>query len=128
MWGFWQFDLFRRVAREPSPLHRLLEHFVESGMRMPHEPRTKASRQHPSIDLLVDDAHRLPVSLRVWLEQLLAQGQPIVLLVTQPPRKDIFLKLPHLELKPLEHTQIRELRREAAERQNLALSPAQLAA
>jgi hypothetical protein len=77
--------------------------------------------------LLVDDAHRLPVSLRVWLEQLLAIGQPIVLFATHPPRKDIFLKLPRLELQPLTHTQIRELMRDAATAQNLALSPAQLA-
>jgi hypothetical protein len=79
------------------------------------------------VALLVDDAHRLPVSLRVWLEQLLTQGQPMVLFATHPPRKDIFLKLPRLELKPLDHTQIRELMQEAAAAQNLALSPAQLA-
>ena len=77
--------------------------------------------------LLVDDAHRLPVSLRVWLEQLLMRGQPMVLLATHPPRKDLFLKLPRLELKPLDHTQIRELMQEAAAAQHLALSPAQLA-
>ena len=77
--------------------------------------------------LLLDDAHRLPISLRVWLEQLLARGQAMVLLATHPPRKDIFLKLPRLELKPLDHAQIRELMREAAEAQHLALSPAQLA-
>ncbi len=77
--------------------------------------------------LLIDDAHRLPVSLRVWLEQLLARGQAMVLFATHPPRKDIFLKLPRLELKPLDHAQIRELMREAAAAQNLALSPAQLA-
>jgi hypothetical protein len=77
--------------------------------------------------LLVDDTHRLPVSLRVWLEQLLTCGQPMALFATHPPRKDIFLKLPRMELKPLDHTQIRELMREAAAAQNLALSPAQLA-
>ncbi len=77
--------------------------------------------------LLLDDAHRLPVSLRVWLEQLLMRRQPMVLFATQPPRKDIFLKLPRLELKPLAHAQIRELMQEAAAAQHLALSPAQLA-
>jgi AAA domain len=82
--------------------------------------------QQPSV-LLVDDAHRLPISLRVWLEQLLAQGQPLALFATHPPRKDIFLKLPRLELKPFTHAQIRELMREAAKAQHLALSPAQLA-
>jgi hypothetical protein len=77
--------------------------------------------------LLFDDAHRLPVSLRVWLEQLLGQGGRLLLFATHPPRKDIFLKLPRLELKPLTHAQIRELMHEAAAAQNLALSPGQLA-
>lgn len=82
--------------------------------------------QQPAV-LLIDDAHRLPVSLRVWLEQLLARGQPLALFATHPPRKDIFLKLPRLELKPLAHAQIRALMRAAADEQTLALSPGKLA-
>jgi AAA domain len=77
--------------------------------------------------LLIDDAHRLPISLRAWLEQLLACGQPLVLFATHPPRKDVFLKLPRLELKPLAHAQIWALMQEAAHELGLALSPAQLA-
>ena len=77
--------------------------------------------------LLLDDAHRLPISLRAWLEQLLARGQPLVLFATHPPRKDIFLKLPRLELKPLAHAQIRTLMQDSALELGLALTPAQLA-
>ena len=83
-------------------------------------------RELPAV-LLLDDAHRLPISLRVWLEQLLAQGQSLVLFATHPPRKDIFLKLPRLELKPFTHAQIRALMQAAADEQRLVLSPAQLA-
>ena len=48
--------------------------------------------------IICDDAHRLPVSLRLWLEQLMAHGQRLLLFATYPPRKDIFLKLPRIEL------------------------------
>ena len=51
--------------------------------------------------LILDDAHRFPVSLRCWLEQLHAQGQSMLLLATYPPARDIFLKLPRIELEPL---------------------------
>ena len=51
--------------------------------------------------LVLDDAHRFPVSLRCWLEQLHAQGQPMLLLATYPPARDIFLKLPRIQLEPL---------------------------
>jgi superfamily II DNA or RNA helicase len=36
--------------------------------------------------LLFDDAHHLPVSLRVWLLSLLETGQPLLLFATHPPR------------------------------------------
>ena len=51
--------------------------------------------------LVLDDAHRFPVSLRCWLEQLHTQGQPMLLLATYPPARDIFLKLPRIQLEPL---------------------------
>jgi hypothetical protein len=77
--------------------------------------------------LLFDDAHRLPVSLRVWLLSLLDAGQPLLLFATHPPRKDIFLKLPRIELKALPHSSIRELMQTAAQELGLALTPSQLA-
>jgi hypothetical protein len=80
---------------------------------------------HPAY-LLLDDAHRLPVSLRVWLEQL-ARGGRLLLLATQPPRKDLFLKLPRVELAPFAPAHIRTLMQQAAQELGLALTPAQLA-
>jgi hypothetical protein len=77
--------------------------------------------------LLFDEAHRLPVSLRVWLLSLLEAGQPLLLFATHPPRKDIFLKLPRIELKALPHASIRELMQVAAQELDLQLTPSQLA-
>jgi hypothetical protein len=77
--------------------------------------------------LLFDDAHRLPVSLRVWLLSLLDAGQPLLLFATHPPRKDIFLKLPRLELKALPHRDIRDLMQTAAQELGLELTPSQCA-
>jgi hypothetical protein len=77
--------------------------------------------------LLFDDAHRLPVSLRVWLLSLLEAGQPLLLFATHPPRKDIFLKLPRIELKALPHPSIRALMQTAAQELGLELTPSQLA-
>jgi hypothetical protein len=82
--------------------------------------------QHPAY-LLFDDAHRLPVSLRAWLEQLLSHGGRLLLFATHPPRKDIFLKLPRVELAPLAPAQIRTLMQTAAQELGLALPPSKLA-
>ena len=77
--------------------------------------------------LILDDAHRFPVSLRCWLEQLHAQGQPMLLLATYPPARDIFLKLPRIELEPLGDRTIREIMEDEAESLGIALTPGQLA-
>lgn len=77
--------------------------------------------------LICDDAHRFSVSLRCWLEQLHAQNQPLLLLATFPPAKDIFLRLPRIELGPLSDKAIREIMTEAADELRLELSPAQMA-
>lgn len=77
--------------------------------------------------LICDDAHRLTISLRCWLEKLHAQGQPMLLLATFPPARDIFLKLPRIELEPLSNRAIREIMNEAAAELNMTLTPAQFA-
>ena len=59
--------------------------------------------------LTFDDAHRLSVAQRVWLERLHARGQSLLLLATYPPARDIFLKLPRIELRPLGTKEIRAL-------------------
>ena len=86
--------------------------------------------------LVLDDAHRFPVSLRCWLEQLHSQGQPMLLLATYPPARDIFLKLPRIELEPLGDPRadlakpartIREIMEDEADSLGMALTPGQLA-
>ena len=77
--------------------------------------------------LVLDDAHRFPVSLRCWLEQLHSQGQPMLLLATYPPARDIFLKLPRIELEPLPDRTIREIMEDEADSLGMALTPGQLA-
>ncbi len=76
--------------------------------------------------VICDNAHRFPVSLRCWLDQLHTQGQPILLLATYPPARDIFLKLPRIELEPMADRATRAIMLEAAAELNLELTPAQL--
>ncbi|WP_338430909.1 ATP-binding protein [Synechococcus elongatus] len=76
--------------------------------------------------LVVDQVQRCPASFRLWLEQLLPLGIPMLLLATNPPAKDLFLKLPRLELEPLRDGQIRELMQAEAEQLGLELSAAEL--
>ncbi len=76
--------------------------------------------------LICDNAHRFPVSLRCWLDQLHTQGQPILLLATYPTARDIFLKLPRIELEPMKDSATRAIMLEAAAELNLELTPAQL--
>lgn len=76
--------------------------------------------------LIFDDAHRYTVGIRYWLEKLYEQGQPMVLLASYSPKRDIFLKLPPIELFPLSDRQIREIMCEEAARINAELSNAQL--
>jgi hypothetical protein len=77
--------------------------------------------------LIFDDAHRLQVQIRCWLERLHELGQPLLLLATHPPARDIFLKLPRIELEPLSDRIIRQIMMEAAGDLELELSTAQLA-
>ncbi|NJK28774.1 MAG: AAA family ATPase [Acaryochloris sp. SU_5_25] len=77
--------------------------------------------------LICDDAQRYAIQFRVWLEQLHGQGQPLLLLATYPPARDIFLRLPRIELKPLGDRSIREIMQQEAATLGLQLSSAQLA-
>lgn len=77
--------------------------------------------------IICDDAQRYPVQLRVWLEELHAQGQPLLLLATFPPARDIFLRLPRIELKPLGDREIRAIMKRAAYELGIELNAGQLA-
>ncbi|MGF1490386.1 MAG: ATP-binding protein [Prochloraceae cyanobacterium] len=77
--------------------------------------------------LICDNAHRLTISLRCWLEKLYSQNQPMLLLANYPPAKDIFLKLPRIELEPMAEKHIRKIMQQEAEILNLELSAAKIA-
>jgi Holliday junction resolvasome RuvABC ATP-dependent DNA helicase subunit len=77
--------------------------------------------------LILDDVHRFPASMRYWLEQLHIQEQPMLLLATYPPARDIFLKLPRIELDPLPDKEIREIMRDEAQSLGIELNSGQMA-
>lgn len=77
--------------------------------------------------LILDDAHRFPTSLRCWLEKLHEQEQPMLLLATFPPARDIFIKLPRIELEPLANKYIREIMEDEAASLGTELTSGQMA-
>ena len=77
--------------------------------------------------LICDNAHRLTVSLRCWLEELDDRNQPMLLLATYPPAKDIFLKLPRMELEPMGEKEIREIMQHEAALLNFEIPRAKIA-
>lgn len=83
--------------------------------------------QRRTIFIVCDDAHRLAVGFRCFLERLLTQGQRILLFATFPPAKDVFLKLPRIELQRLNSPAIRELMCAQAQELGLSLTPAKFA-
>ncbi len=83
--------------------------------------------EHNTAFIICDEAQRFQVQLRSWLEKLHAAELPLLLFATFPPRRDIFLKLPRMELHPLSDRVIREIMQEAASEMDLTLSDAQLA-
>lgn len=78
--------------------------------------------------IVIDDAHRQTTQFRFWLEGLHKQGQPMLLLATFPPSKDIFLRLPRIELNPLPDWAIREIMQARATELGIELNDSQLAA
>ena len=77
--------------------------------------------------IICDNAHRMPVSLRCWLERLHELHQPMLLLATFPPAKDIFLKIPRIELNPLKDKEIREIMLAESSALAMEISPGKLA-
>jgi hypothetical protein len=77
--------------------------------------------------LVADDAHRWPASLRYWLEDVLRSGGLLLLLADHPPAKDVFLKVPRLELEPLSVDQVRSLMYAEAVGRGMSLSPGRFA-
>jgi hypothetical protein len=77
--------------------------------------------------LVIDDAQRCALSFRTWLSDLYKQKIPILLFATDPPRTDIFICLPRIELQPLPEYAIRELMEQAALERGINLTTSGLA-
>jgi len=76
--------------------------------------------------LVLDDAHCCDAKFRMWLKQLRKNHAPMLLLATDPPRSDIFINIPRIELKPLPEYAIREIMIMAAAERAIALKPSEL--
>ncbi|MBH8561926.1 ATP-binding protein [Nostoc sp. CENA67] len=79
--------------------------------------------------LVIDDAHSCDAKFRMWLKQLRRGKSPVpmLLLATDPPRTDIFINIPRIELKPLPESAIREIMIAAALERGITLKPAEMA-
>jgi hypothetical protein len=75
---------------------------------------------------ICDDAEQYPLSLRQWLESLLGTKAVLLVLATWPPAKDLFLKLPRLELDPLPEGAIRDCIQSAAIQLGIQFKPGQI--
>jgi hypothetical protein len=63
------------------------------------------------------------ITLTNW-QNVCSTEHPILLLANYPPARDIFLKLPRIELEPMKDSATRAIMLEAAAELNLELSPA----
>jgi energy-coupling factor transporter ATP-binding protein EcfA2 len=78
--------------------------------------------------LIIDDAHRLPTSLKLWIEEVHKEGNQLLLFSITDAAKGIFLRLGKVELPAPTELQIRDLMQREAITLNLSLSPSRLAA
>lgn len=76
--------------------------------------------------IVLDDAQSCDMKFRIWLKQLRRKGVPMLVLATDPPRSDIFINIPRIELKPLPERTIREIMKCAAQERSIDLSSADL--
>jgi energy-coupling factor transporter ATP-binding protein EcfA2 len=78
--------------------------------------------------LIIDDAHTIPNSIKLWLEQLHKDGNQLLIFSITDPAKGIFLRLGKMELPQPTELQIRDLMQREAIALNFSLSPSRLAA
>jgi hypothetical protein len=76
--------------------------------------------------LVIDDVQVCEVKFRMWLKQLRKLNVPMLLLATNPPRNDIFINIPRIELQPLPEYAIREVMEQAALERGISLKPSDL--
>lgn len=77
--------------------------------------------------LIFDNAHLLEPKFRQWLKSLKRLGIPMLLTATNPPRSDIFLQVPRIELRPLPDYAIREIMESTAIDRGIDLRPREFA-
>lgn len=99
--------------------------------KLPTSPRLQrevtAALQNRKSIIVIDEANRLTVAVRTWLEELHENGQ-ILFLGTKPAlARDLFLKLPRMELKPLSYEYIRKVIADTAEELQIEVTPADVA-
>jgi hypothetical protein len=99
--------------------------------KLPTSPRlqrevAEALKYENSI-IVIDEANRLAVPVRGWLEELHEAGQLFLLGAKPALARDIFLKLPRMELKPLDYEHIRKIIEETAAELEIELTPADVA-
>jgi len=78
--------------------------------------------------LIIDDAHRLPTSLKLWIEEIHKEGNQLLLFSITDVAKGIFVRLGKIELPQPTELQIRDIMQREAIALNLSLSPSRLAA
>jgi len=78
--------------------------------------------------LIIDDAHRLPTSIKLWIEEIHKEGNQLLLFSITDPAKGIFVRLGKMELPQPTELQIRDIMQREAITLNLCLSPSRLAA
>jgi AAA domain len=76
--------------------------------------------------LIVDDVHICDLKFRIWLKELRYLGVPMLLLATDPPKRDVFLRIPRIELRPLPESAIRSIMEQAAIELGISLTNAEL--
>ena len=76
--------------------------------------------------VILDDAQNCDMKFRIWLKQLRRKGVPMLVLATDPPRSDIFINIPRIELKPLPEKAVRQIMKRAAIERAIALTAADL--
>jgi hypothetical protein len=76
--------------------------------------------------LILDKAHSIPVTLRNYIEQWLEQGATIFLVATLPASKELYLKFPRWELKPLDYQSSYRLLLTAASQLGIKISQPEL--
>ena len=99
--------------------------------KLPTSPRLQKEvvevLKYGNFVIVIDEANRLSIAVRSWLEELHENGQLFLLGAKPALARDIFLKLPRMELKPLDYEFIRKIISETAEELQIELTPADVA-